>query len=84
VKQNRVAYVKKFLKVNDQLHGEDEKRLCRKFANDYLRDDGLFVLRIVARNTNSILLTDLVMCLWGIYKDKPEVRKENDYNETNP
>lgn len=84
VKQNRVAYVKKFLKVNDQLHGEDEKRLCRRFANDYLRDDGLFVLRIVARNTNSILLTDLVMCLWGIYKDKPEVRKENDYNETNP
>jgi len=84
VKHNRVAYVKKFLKVRDELHGEDDKRICRQFADQYLRDDGLFVLRIVSRNTNAILLTDLVLNLWGIYKEKPLVKKalSDDYGET--
>ena len=84
VKQNRVAYIKKFLKVRDELHGEDDKKLCRKFADEFLRDDGLFVLRIVARNTNAILLTDLVMNLWNIYKDKPLIKKarDGDYGES--
>ncbi|XP_048772745.1 innexin unc-9-like [Ostrea edulis] len=84
VKQNRVAYIKKFLKVRDELHGEDDKKVCRQFADQYLRDDGLFVLRIIARNTNAILLTDLVLNLWGIYKEKPLVKKalSDDYGET--
>ncbi|XP_062574874.1 innexin unc-9-like [Saccostrea cucullata] len=84
VKQNRVAYIKKFLKVRDELHGEDDKKICRQFADQYLRDDGLFVLRIVSRNTNAILLTDLVLNLWGIYKEKPLVKKalSDDYGET--
>ena len=84
VKRNRVAYVKKFLKVRDELHGEDDKRICRQFADQYLRDDGLFVLRIVSRKTNAILLTDLVLNLWGIYKEKPLVKKalSDDYGET--
>ena len=75
LKRNRAAYVKKFLKVRDQLHGEDDKKICRQFADEYLRDDGLFVLRLVARNSNAILLTDLVMNLWGIYREKPSVKK---------
>lgn len=84
IKHNRVAYIKKFLKVRDQLLGEDDKKVCRQFADQYLRDDGLFVLRIVARNTNAILLTDLVLNLWGIYKEKPFVKKalSDDYGET--
>lgn len=84
IKHNRVAYIKKFLKVRDQLLGEEDKKVCRTFADQYLRDDGLFVLRIVARNTNAILLTDLVLNLWGIYKEKPSVKKalSDDYGET--
>lgn len=85
VKRNRVAYIKKFLKVRDELHGEDDKKVCRKFADDYLRDDGIFVLRLVARNSNAILLTDLVLSLWGIYKKKPSIKKalnNDEYTES--
>ncbi|XP_046344503.1 innexin unc-9-like [Haliotis rufescens] len=80
---NRGRYVKKYLKLLDELHGEEDKRFARKFADQYLRDDGIFVLRIVAKNSNDILLSDLIKELWKTYKDKPMIKKSMDeFNET--
>lgn len=68
--------VKKYLKIADQLQTQADKKLCKKFADQYLRDDGIFLLRIIEKNTNDILMTDLVNKMWALYKDKPGVRKE--------
>jgi len=73
-----VSYIKKYLKILDELRGEEEKKLVRKFADQYLRDDGVFILRIIARNTNDILLSDIVRKMWQIYKDKPLIKKSLD------
>ncbi|XP_041374430.1 innexin unc-9-like [Gigantopelta aegis] len=81
---NRVRYVKKYLKMMDEIRGEEDKRFAVKFSNQYLRDDGIFVLRLIAKNSNDILLSDLMRQLWVTYKNKPMIRKsmEDDYNES--
>ncbi|XP_050418687.1 innexin unc-9 [Patella vulgata] len=83
-KMNRVRYIKKYLKLLDEVRGEEDKRFAKKFADQYLRDDGIFVLRLIGKNSNDILLSDLVSNLWKIYKSKPMIKKEyaDDNNES--
>ncbi|WAR11440.1 UNC9-like protein, partial [Mya arenaria] len=81
-RRNRVTIVKKYLKINDNFQAGD-KKLCKRFADQYLRDDGIFLLRIIERNTNDILMTDLVSKMWEIYRNKPMIRKELEGGEPN-
>lgn len=83
VHMSRVGYVKKYLKLLDQIHTEEDKKLARKFADQYLRDDGIFIFRIIARNTSDILLSDLVRAMWEIYKNKPMIKKTMDAENDN-
>ena len=53
---------------------EEDKRLAERFADHYLRDDGIFVLRVVAKNSNNVVISDLLLQLWRLYKAKPLVR----------
>nr|QIC55125.1 innexin 1 [Lymnaea stagnalis] len=62
-RSNRASYIKKYMKVLDQIHGEEDKKLVRRFADQYLRDDGVFILRLIARNTSDILLGDIILKL---------------------
>jgi len=77
-RRNRVVIVKKYLKISDVLNTAEDKKLCKRFADQYLRDDGIFLLRIVEKNSNDILLTDLVNKMWEIYINKPMIKKELD------
>ena len=70
-----MQYIKKYLKIVEEFHGESDRALCQKMADDYLRDDGIFVLRLVAKNANAILLSDLVKNIWYIWKEKPMNKK---------
>ena len=74
-RRNRVQIVKKYLKIQDKLRTETDKKICRKFADMHLRDDGIFVLRIVQKNSNDILLSDLVTKMWDLFRDKPMIKK---------
>ena len=76
--RNKVAYVKKYLKMMDEIRENDDKKLVKEFADDYLRDDGMFVLRIVARNTNDILLSDIIRHMWAIFKHKRQERERKE------
>lgn len=67
-RQNRVSFVKKYLKLSDQIHTSDDRRWCRKFANAYLRNDGIFVLKVVGSNSSELALKDLILQLWLIFK----------------
>ncbi|XP_064597843.1 innexin unc-9-like isoform X3 [Liolophura sinensis] len=75
-RQNRARYVKKYLRLLDEIAaGASDKPLCKKFADQYLRDDGIFVLRVVAKNSTNLVVADLILKLWRIFKDKPYNRK---------
>jgi hypothetical protein len=81
---NKVQYVKKYLKINNELHTSFDKKLCAKFAENYMRDDGVFVLRVIAKNSTDLVVTDLVKELWNLYKNKQNTRKSDDVKELEP
>ena len=81
---NKVQYVKKYLKINNELHTSFDKKLCAKFAENYMRDDGVFVLRVIAKNSTDLVVTDLVKELWNLYKNKQNTRKSDDIKELEP
>lgn len=68
--ENKVTYVRKYLKVAGEIHTNFDKKLSRKFAEHYLRSDGIFVLRMVGKNTSAMFMTDLVQLLWKTFKEE--------------
>lgn len=68
-KENRVRYVRKYLTILGQMQTGFDKKVSRKFAAEYLRDDGVFVLRVVGKNSSDMVLTDLVQHLWTAFKE---------------
>lgn len=74
IRSNKGHYVRKFLKAQGELTGEEDRRTAARFADHYLRDDGIFVLRVVAQNSNNVVISDLLLQLWRLYRAKPLVR----------
>ncbi|XP_052760481.1 innexin unc-9-like [Mya arenaria] len=74
VSRNRVSFVKKYLKIKGRLKTTTDKSLCTKFGN-YLRDDGIFLLQLLARNSNPLHVTDVINGLWGRFLEKPISKK---------
>lgn len=70
---SRSRYVRKHLKIMDRLkHGCDrDRKLSYKFAERYLRQDGVFVLKLVAKNSTDLVVADIVSALWDNYRNKP-------------
>jgi len=48
----------------------DDRRLVHKFVIDYLRQDGAFLLRLIAHNTNNITTTEVVCALWDFWNER--------------
>ncbi|XP_060566799.1 innexin unc-9-like isoform X1 [Ruditapes philippinarum] len=91
MRKNNYMFVRKYLKVSKT--GEEktmtvyEKKLCHRFAEFYLRDDGCFVLRILSLNSSDVVVADLVEHIWNQFKEEKdkELRKiskgQNDDDE---
>ena len=60
-------YLKIICKVRQQ-SGVLEVRSIRNFVNDYLRPDGVFALRVIAKNTNDIVTTEIIGSLYDYYR----------------
>ncbi|TKR88534.1 hypothetical protein L596_012761 [Steinernema carpocapsae] len=50
-----------------KFNGEKQKKQVTKFVNEYLRADGVFVLRMIAMHAGVIFGTDLVLALWKVF-----------------
>ena len=68
---DRLGYIKKHLKYMDRYNTAEDKKLCKRFVNLYLRPDGVFMIRLLSKNTNSIIVSELVAQLWDNYVSKP-------------
>ena len=84
MKRNRVNYVKKYLKITDQLQNGFDKKLCHRFADNYLREDGVFVLRVITRNSTDLVTTDLVTQMWRNFQEKQNRRMPNNDDTLRP
>lgn len=48
--------------------------LLADFVDDYLGQDGVFLLRLIAHNTNNITTTDVICRLWDLWLDDDDAR----------
>ncbi len=69
-RSSRTMFVRKYLVLRDILEPHDRKRSDR-FADTYLRQDGVFILRIIALNAGELVTAEIVERLWSMYLDRP-------------
>ncbi|CAH1803120.1 unnamed protein product [Owenia fusiformis] len=65
---NKIMYVKKHLKLMMRYDKATEKKVVPKFTNTYLKQDGIFVLRLLGKNANEVIVSEIVAGLWDYYK----------------
>ncbi|CAD5123465.1 DgyrCDS11810 [Dimorphilus gyrociliatus] len=70
-KVDDMRYVRKHLKLAGlyQTANEQSEDL-NKFVKDYLKSDGIFILRLIGSNTNTITVTDFVRSLWRTWIER--------------
>ena len=64
VPNDRVRFVQNHLRAYQRLRSARDKELSRVFARDYLKQDGAFLLRLIAHNTNTVSTTEITCQLW--------------------
>lgn len=64
--RSNIRFVGKYLKVMNRLNGgsDKERKLVQEFTNRYLRQDGVFVLRMVASHVNDLTAAEVICSLW--------------------
>lgn len=73
-KVERIRFVKHYLISADKIrrHGDDGK-MVRKFTLDYLRQDGVLVLRLLNVNSNGLAVADVTAELWERFIESPRI-----------
>jgi len=54
----------------------DDARALIQFVDDYLRVDGVFLLRLIAHNTNGMASAEITLALWNAWNDRRIIHKE--------
>ena len=62
----------------DTIRNEDK---VMDFINNYLRHDGVFLLRLIAHNTNGITTTEITRELWDRWYDRQQQQQYGDGTE---
>ena len=65
---DRIQFVANRLRLRKRAGPKDH--VMRTFVRNYLRQDGAFLLRLIAHNTDSITTTDIVCSLWDKWKKR--------------
>ena len=50
--------------------GVEDRQAIIQFVDDYLRVDGVFLLRLIAHNTNGVAVADITLALWNGWYDR--------------
>lgn len=85
---SRKAYVSHHLSA--YLHGISANTylpssLLHKFVRDYLRQDGVLILRMIHANTNNVIAAEVIGGLWELYKrsNQQYAKSSDDWFEPN-
>ncbi|CAG2186613.1 inx [Mytilus edulis] len=80
---NKTQFCKQYLQLNNAFHSSYDKKRCAQFAESYMSEDGVFVLRVIAINSTDLVVTDLVKKLWKLYTNKQSTTKNDENFEFN-
>nr|CDS27459.1 innexin unc 9 [Hymenolepis microstoma] len=68
-RRTRTRFIKYYLRLNE-LSSRKDNLMVKKFCRQFLRHDGVFLLRMMAINAGSTICCDVIQELWLIYKTK--------------
>ena len=76
VPNDRVKFIENHLRAYGRLRddgtgGAIDRERCRKFTREYLKQDGTFLLRLIAHNTNTVSTTEITCRLWDEWLKQP-------------
>ncbi len=88
----RYHYVKKRLTALNPTNGTlrslavdltdpEEKRLFKKFVNTYLREDGVLALRLLSRNSQDLVVSEVVANLFRLFKQQNRELKQLQHQQ---
>ena len=69
---DRVHFIKNHLKSGGVLQTPEDRDLVKPFVRDFLRQDGVFIMRLVAQNVDGITATEFCSSLFEAWKPKRE------------
>lgn len=71
IRSDRISFVTNHLKLGGVLQNDNiQSDLVHKFTTKYLRQDGVFLLRLIAHNTNNITTTEIICSLWSVFREQ--------------
>ena len=78
MRSDRLKFVRNHLKLGDRITSptHEDRDLSAIFLNNYLKQDGAFLLRLIAHNTNNITTTEVTCALWDIWREKRAARQK--------
>ncbi|KAL3307502.1 Innexin inx2 [Cichlidogyrus casuarinus] len=59
MQKNRTNFIKKFIKLRRQVEHSDKDDI-HHFINEFLRHDGVFLLRMISLNAGDVITADIV------------------------
>jgi len=81
--QARMNFVQRFLEANEipfyksSILTNDDQGVIRRledFVENYCRQDGLLLLRLIKKNTNNVIAGEVICALWDNWKITPQIR----------
>ena len=80
-KSDRLTFIKNHLRYGEQLNDDEDKDLVEPFTTEYLKQDGVFLLRLIGHNSNGITVSEITVALWKAWRErrdeKPRLRKHS-------
>lgn len=73
---DRLKYIQNHLKLSKSipLNAADNFEQSRRFVQGYLRHDGVFLLRLIGHNTNTLTVSEIVHALFENWSDTREIK----------
>lgn len=68
----RIQFIKRYIKMvpHYPYDRKTDRKSVQAFATHYLRQDGVFILRLIGKNVNEVILCEIILALYEIFKSK--------------
>lgn len=79
---HRRSYIRKYLRINELYKKTDSERKIRAdFVNDYLKQDGIYVLRQISNNANDVVASEIIKYLYRDFLEKYKQHSADDNSD---
>jgi len=78
VPREKVHFVKRHLGIMSSFNPQEERQIARDFVLHYLKDDGVFVTRLLSVNSSDLVVTEIINQLWIRFKTANRLYNDNN------